>query len=889
MRSLVRGYRNVFRTAVFALALAALSAVPARSQTNPKRALPVSEGEFRALAVELAPKVNLFSEIWALDPNAEFYGGTSRDYLYWVLRQFRGVESREAAEKVLRKLRAMGAIDVREFILEESDVDVVTKRKELSVKPGDFGIRKLDVLDPSIFDPKSELGWNELHQGYVPVEKVRVTRDGLKLTQGFADGVHEVYSGELTVHFAPADEFWKTKYALARENHPVLLALRYLRALAVDYYQRHGVDYPVAVAVDTVSESAVRDAVAQAKDGKALKPFFESERFATWFNASIQKAFRSYSNPTAALKLMQRFGVDELADLYREIEPFYNYLFVQKHDDRTVRANFEKYGIAPESVFQDLEKRLPERKLYHGTKSEEAFRSILLRGIVPSGRGTAGKGLYGVGQKNLGFAARWAKSKERVVMVTLKPDARLIDVTKGVGKKLWQAFGNDDFEAFAETFGADLIRYEYGAIEAFVLKNSGAIESAEGYARALKPFSEILEGAAHVRTYEDFKALVNEAGLFPRTKAEYAAILGVINDLGAILDEAATRPNPDLAEFLFSSHRNLKPALFERKPALKAEVERHVVASLERLKGTNTIRWLNKLKTAGLFENYTAADVNALLAREKKLMPLVFAKKMDPAFISLFKDPEGLLGLLEYCYDNKYDVNKGAYERSELAENFERKYGSGPTVPPDFLERLYRHAGKYDVYDQMDFLLDVPGFDYVGRIREACLKNGKDACLEFLRAKSQDSAASISLATRLLEHGDLPDKKIEAVLEDWFILRAFDDWDAKRVMKGLLSSPASLRLGVSSKILKQMWSRVLPFDLHAGDFTPEDLQAWSLQLLPGHWRNSFEFEAIVRDDIKRRGAWAYRKFAAFDPAAAKRLKKRSNGTASCAAKLRKSR
>ncbi len=50
--------------------------------------------EFKSLAEELSHKVNLFKDVWTVDPEAEFYGGTSRDYLYWLKRQFRGATTR---------------------------------------------------------------------------------------------------------------------------------------------------------------------------------------------------------------------------------------------------------------------------------------------------------------------------------------------------------------------------------------------------------------------------------------------------------------------------------------------------------------------------------------------------------------------------------------------------------------------------------------------------------------------------------------------------------------------------------------------------------------------------------------------------------------------------
>ena len=88
----------------------------------------ISEQEFRTLAAELAPKVNLFRDIWSRDPEAEFYGGTSRDFLYWLKGQFVEAHSPKEAMALAERLRELPVIDVKSFIIGDSDIDVVTKK-----------------------------------------------------------------------------------------------------------------------------------------------------------------------------------------------------------------------------------------------------------------------------------------------------------------------------------------------------------------------------------------------------------------------------------------------------------------------------------------------------------------------------------------------------------------------------------------------------------------------------------------------------------------------------------------------------------------------------------------------------------------------------------------
>lgn len=82
--------------------------------------------EFTRLAADVAPKVSLFAEIWRRDPEAELYGGTSRDFLYWLKGRFRGAISRADVEARIAALRALPLIDVRDFISSKSDIDVLT-------------------------------------------------------------------------------------------------------------------------------------------------------------------------------------------------------------------------------------------------------------------------------------------------------------------------------------------------------------------------------------------------------------------------------------------------------------------------------------------------------------------------------------------------------------------------------------------------------------------------------------------------------------------------------------------------------------------------------------------------------------------------------------------
>ena len=475
----------------------------------------ISEVEFRQLASDLAPKVNLFREVWAQDPEATFYGGTTRDYLYWLKGKFLNAHTPEAGYKIAQELRATPNIDVRDFIIGDSDVDVVA-RSLPTVKAEHFGIRKFDSISADIFHPETELGKNEVWQGHAPAEKVRLTKTGISQAPELGDGLHEIYTGKLSVHFADPEKFAQTKYAQAGENHPILLALRFLRLQAINYYRTYGSGYPspqnLLNGMDPHSREEVEKVIVAVLKGKELKPFLERERFRSWLNGTIQKSFRSYTNPTAALEYMKMFGIDRLPRIYGEdkIEPLYQYVFSRFRDPEQVREKLAEYGVNPANFYEKVSAHFPDGYFYHGTKEEKNFRSMIFQGVLPSANGNAGAGLYGVPEADKGFAITWGGDKKRLLKLPVRPDAKIVDITRGVGARVWRDFekgGRGNFEEFAEEFDIDILRYPYEAANAYVAKNSDVLGHAQGVYRQLMPFSKFFEQAKGMTAREILELL----------------------------------------------------------------------------------------------------------------------------------------------------------------------------------------------------------------------------------------------------------------------------------------------------------------------------------------------------------------------------------------------
>ncbi len=459
----------------------------------------LSVDEFRALARELAPKVNLFADAWAQDPEAEFYGGTTRDFLYWVKGQL-------AEGKTPEQLRKLEHIDVRDFIIGDSDVDIVSK-KYLSLSPGNYGVRKIDSIKPDRFDATTTAGKDELRQGYIPVEKIRLGGKGFIPWSGVGDGIGEIHSGRVTVHFATDEEFQGTEFAKKKLNHPVLLALRFLRLAAINYYRSHGKGYPNREALfdlDKASAEAVRAVIRKAADSEELKPYLAETKFSEWLNASVKKAFLSYTNPNAAKALFDEFGVPDLLLRYpKGIEPYNVFLFERYPQPDLVKAHLAAFGTTEQALFTPIKQVFPDLQFFHGTRTDGSFRAILFQGILPSEGGSAGRGLYGVARRNISFSEKWAGDPKRVVSFTLGEGTRLIDITQGEGQRLFKAFGGTE-DAFADYFGADILRYPYGSEEAFVVKNSGVLSGPQGDRVQLLSFSKLHERAAEIHDREAF-------------------------------------------------------------------------------------------------------------------------------------------------------------------------------------------------------------------------------------------------------------------------------------------------------------------------------------------------------------------------------------------------
>jgi hypothetical protein len=245
-----------------------------------------------------------------------------------VKGQFKNTSSREIALNKAKELRRVPIIHVREFIGLDSDIDIITK-SNIKIMAQDYGIKsKIDTRLPNLFTPETPEGQNEILQGHIPVEKIRLSSKGYVRKGVLGDGLREIYEGKITVHFSSPEDFAKSEYAKKGINHPILLALRFIRL--------------------------------EALDGKTLLPYLDNPSFESWLNGTIQKAFRSHTNPTAAMELMKKFGADALPLIYDKVEPINQYLFAKKWNEHEAEVNLEAFGFTPQQLFKKVESYFPD-------------------------------------------------------------------------------------------------------------------------------------------------------------------------------------------------------------------------------------------------------------------------------------------------------------------------------------------------------------------------------------------------------------------------------------------------------------------------------------------------------------------------------------------------
>lgn len=499
----------------------------------------VDKTRFKQIAVRLAPRVDLFQAIWEADGTAQIYGGTARDYFWWLRRELAKCKTAACVDDFVRRTED-GVVDAREFLLGDADVDVLGTEAAKLTSFDRAHFTRIDVADRRRFDAAEKLSADERKQGALPTEKLRLGKDGLGESDGFAGGAGEIYDASPTLMLTQAIR--ETDGFRQYENHPLLLALRWVRQAGVAYAHRFGTnrvdDVQLAQTTDPDSlEKATEVAAALDAAPEELEPFLANPRFLHRLNRARARLFQGFTNAEAARHLYEIVGLDHaLLPFADRLDPFFTVTFRKDWSASTIEAHRTRLGDAraalgtlgayfAKSAMPVVDGAVPaagEVHLFHGTWTAATYRNIATHGILPSEQGLAGMGVYAVDPRSAVYAKQWREPAGNgyALRLCVKADATFLDLTSGEGKRLLEAFRalraelgppwSDGYEedALANYLGVDVLKYPYNEASAYVVKNGAAVLRTEPWSHRLRSLAELRQAA---RETTDPIAVLREA------------------------------------------------------------------------------------------------------------------------------------------------------------------------------------------------------------------------------------------------------------------------------------------------------------------------------------------------------------------------------------------
>jgi hypothetical protein len=161
-----------------------------------------------------------------------------------VKQQFRGVTSRKDAEAKRDALRALTGIDIREVLVGESDVDIVTKH-DLGLSAARYQVKKIDRVDAARFDPASKAGRDEENQGYLPVEENPSRQERLHSL----GRLRRRHQGNLTMGASPSifprrRNLPRPSTRRATKTTRCFTRFAFCWQASTNYFHEHGLAYP---------------------------------------------------------------------------------------------------------------------------------------------------------------------------------------------------------------------------------------------------------------------------------------------------------------------------------------------------------------------------------------------------------------------------------------------------------------------------------------------------------------------------------------------------------------------------------------------------------------------------------------------------------------------
>jgi hypothetical protein len=447
----------------------------------------ISESEFRYYSREIAKKIDLFKDVWAQDDERIFFGGALRDYLFW-LKNFilDHAATREEALKLLEMLKNLDEIPARLFMHRNSDGDYIIESKPITPDVEKWGIKELQRGDPRMFIEGSSHYQTMTEQGFLPIEKLRLSSQDWIVDPNFSDPFEAIYFGDYESYlknFPDLRTFWKTHFAERGVNHPILLCLRMIRILSLEkdglaILQTHS-------RLQTEIINWVRDFM-EGLSGTPAQDFLKVYNFRKFFAASLTKSWDQVEDPTSLLEMWKLANVFDLishfpkdtidADLYQT-------LFALRDAEK---GEIPYVQPKPQDiVFTKVADKNPERVYVFQAKNEAEYKKALSAGfwIKPRHDRDRGLGFPLASIDTINERLKFPRTNSKyLIKVRLKETTRFVNITEGEGAAHYARTRLKPFK-YAAGNNLELIEAptERGDFFTFKLYRREAIESVEPF------------------------------------------------------------------------------------------------------------------------------------------------------------------------------------------------------------------------------------------------------------------------------------------------------------------------------------------------------------------------------------------------------------------------
>jgi hypothetical protein len=449
----------------------------------------ITEKEFIHYSHLIAHKVDVFREVWRQDPRREFFGGSVRDYLYWLKTSlYKNASNRQEALKYLDSLVSESSLSAKMFLHPNSDLDTIHGIIPVHSAP-DWELSRIENSSANRFTPGTSHYQNEIDQGFISIEKLRLSFREWIFDSVFGDPFESIYYGDYSkahLGFPDWTKFKSTYFARVNINHPVLLSLRILRVLNLE---------PDSTII-LQQNPALKETLAfwinhffSDNDHKGHRFYFSQFKFKQFFNSNLDKTWFQSPNPKLTLELWKQVGLWQKLSQVPLNEPLKSTLFgFEELSSTTINLPNAKQL---EHLVLSPNKLSSHPYFIFMAESETEYFKALSEGfwIKPRKKDKVGSTIPLITLEDYTKHAAQSKKHKYLIKVFLKPETRVVDIAQGLGAKHWSKFDGNE-KAYAGAMGAEIIRVPGKPSQNNVLLlTKQVIEKAEPF--DLKEFAEL--------------------------------------------------------------------------------------------------------------------------------------------------------------------------------------------------------------------------------------------------------------------------------------------------------------------------------------------------------------------------------------------------------------